>query len=149
MGGTTFASLKRLGKDDEKAAEPVASVLPGVVGQQVMSLDVLNDAVEKKSTYQKECFMSDTSNRGFASMDDEKQREIASKGGKAAHEKGTAHEFTPEEAREAGRKGGESVSEDREHMSEIGKKGGETISKDREHMSDIGREGGKQSHKED
>lgn len=49
----------------------------------------------------------DTSNRGFASMDPEKQREIASKGGKAAHEKGTAHEFTSEEAREAGRKGGE------------------------------------------
>lgn len=93
--------------------------------------------------------MSDTSNRGFASMDDEKQREIASKGGKAAHEKGTAHEFTSDEAREAGRKGGETVSEDREHMSEIGKKGGETISKDREHMSDIGREGGKQSHKND
>src|SRR5579871_241723 len=51
-------------------------------------------------------FMSDTSNRGFASMDEEKQREIASKGGKAAHQKGTAHEFTAEEAREAGRKGG-------------------------------------------
>lgn len=47
-----------------------------------------------------------TSNRGFASMDEEKQREIASKGGKAAHEKGTAHEWTSEEAREAGRKGG-------------------------------------------
>ncbi len=48
-----------------------------------------------------------TSKRGFASMDSEKQRRIASKGGRAAHEKGTAHEFTPEEAREAGRKGGE------------------------------------------
>ncbi len=48
-----------------------------------------------------------TSKRGFASMDAEKQRRIASKGGRAAHEKGTAHEFTPEEAREAGRKGGE------------------------------------------
>jgi general stress protein YciG len=48
-----------------------------------------------------------TSNRGFASMDPEEQRKIASKGGKAAHEKGTAHEFTSEEAREAGRKGGE------------------------------------------
>ncbi|HEY9748447.1 MAG TPA: KGG domain-containing protein [Allocoleopsis sp.] len=70
--------------------------------------------------------MSDTSNRGFASMDEEKQREIASEGGKAAHEKGTAHEFTPEEAREAGKKGGEAVSQDREHMSEIGKKGGES-----------------------
>src|SRR5262245_11426171 len=45
--------------------------------------------------------------RGFAGMDREKQREIASKGGKAAHEKGTAHEFTPEEARVAGRKGGQ------------------------------------------
>ncbi len=47
------------------------------------------------------------SNRGFASMDPERQREIASQGGKAAHEKGTAHEFTSEEAREAGRKGGQ------------------------------------------
>ena len=45
-------------------------------------------------------------NRGFASMDRAKQREIASKGGKAAHQKGTAHEWTSEEARDAGRKGG-------------------------------------------
>jgi uncharacterized protein len=44
--------------------------------------------------------------RGFASMDKAKQREIASKGGKAAHQKGTAHEWTPDEARDAGRKGG-------------------------------------------
>ena len=44
--------------------------------------------------------------RGFASMDRSKQKEIASKGGKAAHQKGTAHEWTSEEAREAGRKGG-------------------------------------------
>ena len=44
--------------------------------------------------------------RGFASMDRHKQKEIASKGGKAAHQKGTAHEWTSEEAREAGRKGG-------------------------------------------
>jgi general stress protein YciG len=44
--------------------------------------------------------------RGFASMDRHKQREIASKGGKAAHVKGTAHEWSSEEAREAGRKGG-------------------------------------------
>ena len=47
-----------------------------------------------------------TEDRGFASMDRNKQREIASKGGKAAHQKGTAHEWTCEEAREAGRKGG-------------------------------------------
>jgi len=63
--------------------------------------------------------------RGFAGMDEQKQREIASKGGRAAHEQGAAHEFTSEEAREAGRKGGEEVSKDREHMSEIGQKGGE------------------------
>ncbi|MBD1910933.1 MULTISPECIES: KGG domain-containing protein [unclassified Leptolyngbya] len=66
-----------------------------------------------------------TDQRGFASMDPEKQKEIASKGGKVAHEKGTAHEFTSEEAREAGRKGGEKVSQNREHMSRIGRKGGE------------------------
>lgn len=45
--------------------------------------------------------------RGFASMSAEKQREIASKGGRAAHQKGTAHEWTSEEARTAGRKGGQ------------------------------------------
>ena len=45
--------------------------------------------------------------RGFASMSPERQREIASKGGRAAHEKGTAHEWTPEEARRACRKGGQ------------------------------------------
>ena len=45
--------------------------------------------------------------RGFASMSPERQREIASKGGRAAHEKGTAHEWTAEEARRAGRKGGQ------------------------------------------
>ena len=47
-----------------------------------------------------------TEDRGFASMERTKQRDIARKGGKAAHQKGTAHEWTSEEAREAGRKGG-------------------------------------------
>lgn len=47
-----------------------------------------------------------SSNRGFAAMDPQKQRQIASMGGKAAHAKGAAHEFTSAEAREAGRKGG-------------------------------------------
>jgi len=65
-----------------------------------------------------------TSKRGFASMDPTKQREIASKGGRAAHAKGTAHEFTSDEARVAGRKGGEAVSRDRAHMSAIGREGG-------------------------
>src|SRR5258708_33964827 len=68
--------------------------------------------------------MPGTSNRGFASMDEAKQREIVSKGGRAAHLKGTAHEFTTDEARAAGRKGGETVSRDRHHMAEIGRKGG-------------------------
>lgn len=68
--------------------------------------------------------MASTSKRGFASMDPSKQREIASKGGKAAHAKGTAHEFTSDEARVAGRKGGEAVSRDRAHMSAIGREGG-------------------------
>ena len=68
---------------------------------------------------------SKRSGRGFAGMDSERQRQIASEGGRAAHEKGTAHEFTPDEARAAGRKGGEAVSQDRQHMSEIGRKGGE------------------------
>ena len=44
--------------------------------------------------------------RGFASMSPEKQREIASKGGRAAHQKGTAHRWSSDEARTAGRKGG-------------------------------------------
>ncbi len=61
---------------------------------------------------------------GFAGMDREKQREIARRGGRAAHQKGTAHEFTADEARAAGRKGGVSVSRDREHMSRIGRAGG-------------------------
>jgi hypothetical protein len=69
---------------------------------------------------------SGTQNRGFASMDRERQREIARKGGKAAHEKGTAHEFTADEARAAGRKGGERVSSDRAHMSRIGRIGGKS-----------------------
>jgi uncharacterized protein len=53
------------------------------------------------------------SKRGFSSMDPQKQREIASKGGKAAHQKGTAHEFTSEEARVAGKKGGAASRERR------------------------------------
>ena len=62
--------------------------------------------------------------RGFASMDRVKQREIASKGGKAAHQKGTAHEWTSEEAREAGRKGGMASHRRRKEMMDQG--GGES-----------------------
>lgn len=58
--------------------------------------------------------------RGFASMDRAKQREIASKGGKAAHQKGTAHEWTSEEARDAGRKGGIASHQRRREMQSQG-----------------------------
>ena len=60
----------------------------------------MNDAPNGRLSERKE-------RRGFASMTPEKQREIASKGGRAAHQKGTAHEWTSEEARSAGRKGGQ------------------------------------------
>lgn len=59
-------------------------------------------------------------------MDEERRREVARMGGRAAHQKGTAHEFSSEEAREAGRKGGRAVSQNREHMSAIGREGGES-----------------------
>lgn len=72
-----------------------------------------------------------TSNRGFASMDPEKQREIAAEGGRAAHASGNAHEFTSEEAREAGSKGGKAAHQsgnahefDSEEAREAGAKGG-------------------------
>ncbi|MEN9819099.1 MAG: hypothetical protein RLZ32_3003, partial [Gemmatimonadota bacterium] len=65
--------------------------------------------------------MTGKSRRGFASMDPARQREIASKGGRAAHEKGTAHEWSSDEARAAGRKGGVVVSKDRAHMAAIGR----------------------------
>ena len=52
---------------------------------------------------------NNTHNRGFASMSPDKQRSIASKGGRAAHQKGTAHEWSSEEAKEAGRKGGKAT----------------------------------------
>ncbi|HFK2920952.1 TPA: KGG domain-containing protein [Stenotrophomonas maltophilia] len=65
-----------------------------------------------------------TSQRGFASMDQDKQRAIAAKGGRAAHASGNAHEFSPAEARVAGRKGGQAISRDRQHMAAIGREGG-------------------------
>lgn len=82
---------------------------------------------------------------GFGRMDPERQREIASMGGRAAHRSGNAHEFSSTEARAAGRKGGEAVSRDRSHMSTIGRKGGEAVSGNRDHMAAIGRRGGEAS----
>ena len=80
--------------------------------------------------------------RGFASMDRAKQREIASKGGKAAHQKGTAHEWTSEEARDAGRKGGiASHRRRREQMSPTGESGNESVDGDvtNTDMTDVNR----------
>ena len=64
------------------------------------------------------------SRRGFAGMDPEKQRLIAAAGGRAAHERGTAHEYDSAEAKAAGTKGGRAVSQNRAHMAEIGRRGG-------------------------
>ena len=75
------------------------------------------------------------SNRGFASMDPQRQREIASEGGRAAHEKGTAHEFTSEEAREAGRKGGMARSANRRKAMESGSSHGNSGSSGGSHSS--------------
>jgi uncharacterized protein len=76
-----------------------------------------------------------TSNRGFASMSREQQREIARKGGQAVS-RNKAHMAA------IGSRGGEAVSRNRGHMAAIGRKGGEAVSRDREHMARIGRKGG-------
>ena len=62
--------------------------------------------------------------RGFAGMTPDKKRRIASLGGQTAHRRGVAHQFTKEEARAAGKKGGYRVSQDRAHMVAIGRQGG-------------------------
>lgn len=84
---------------------------------------------------------SGTSNRGFAAMSPEKQKQIASEGGRAAHRQGVAHEWNSDEARKAGRKGGQIVSQNREHMSEIGRRGGQSSggrrSRNQQNESDI------------
>ncbi len=82
---------------------------------------------------------SSGSKRGFASMDEDRRREIASKGGKAAHEKGTAHEFDSEEAREAGRAAHEKGTAhefDSEEAREAGRKGGKSRGKGGPHDAD-------------
>lgn len=67
-----------------------------------------------------------TANRGFAAMSPERQKQIASEGGRAAHKQGVAHEWNSDEARMAGKKGGQIVSQNREHMSQIGRRGGQS-----------------------
>ena len=88
-------------------AEPNTSpyVVRGQAGQQREL--TMNEAVKGREPGERPEPGARKERRGFASMSPEKQREIASKGGRAAHQKGTAHEWTSEEARSAGRKGGQ------------------------------------------
>src|SRR5437867_12627272 len=88
--------------------------------------------------------MAGNARRGFALMDPQRQKEIARKGGRAAHEKGTAHQFTPDEARAAGRKGGMVVSQHREHMVEIGRSGGRARRRRRTEPGGFARPGSEQ-----
>jgi uncharacterized protein len=75
--------------------------------------------------------MAERSNRGFAALDPVKRAEIASRGGKAAHALGRAHEWGPDEARAAGSAGGKKVAADRAHMAEIGRMGGQARGRNR------------------
>ncbi|HET9111421.1 MAG TPA: KGG domain-containing protein [Ktedonobacterales bacterium] len=97
--------------------------------------------------------MSDYERRGFASMDEQRRREIASEGGKASHQRGKAHEFSSDEARMAGRKGGQIAHQrgkahvfNSDEARMAGRKGGFEVSRNREHMSAIGRKGGEHAH---
>ena len=97
-----------------------------------------------------------TSNRGFASMDPQRQREIASEGGRASHQSGNAHEFTSEEAREAGRKShggqGSSGGGSASGSGGRGSSGGSSASSSnntRGGSSEQHAEAGRQSHKND
>ncbi len=83
----------------------------------------------------------ESSGRGFAGMDEEKQREIASKGGKAAYEKGTAHEFTSEEAAGAGRKGSQARGGSSSDSESVGGRG--FAGMDKEKQREVARKGGK------
>lgn len=71
--------------------------------------------------------MTEKARRGFRAMDPEAQRNIASKGGTAAHKYGVAHSYSSEEARQAGRVGGAVVAADRGHMADIGRKGARSM----------------------
>ena len=95
----------------------------------------MSRGVESNDSSRDETGGRKTANRGFAAMDPEKQRRIASEGGRAAHRQGVAHEWSRDEAKEAGRKGGQIVSRNREHMSEIGRKGGQSSGQRRQRNS--------------
>jgi general stress protein YciG len=86
-------------QDPPAEPDPAPYVVRGRQAGQMIESRIMNEAAKGPGERKER--------RGFASMSPEKQREIASKGGRAAHQKGTAHEWTSEEARSAGRKGGQ------------------------------------------
>ena len=104
-----------------------------------------NNQGNKQSDKDSDKKQSDTSNRGFASMDPEKQREIAAEGGRAAHASGHAHEFTSKEAREAGRMshGGGNQQSDSDRGSRSSSGAGKQSESDRNASG--GKSGGAQS----
>jgi uncharacterized protein len=75
--------------------------------------------------------MADKRKQGFAAMDPERRREVARRGGQATHRLGKAHQFTPEQARAAGKKGGRAVSRDRTHTAKIGYRGAVSLRRQR------------------
>jgi general stress protein YciG len=83
--------------------------------------------------------------KGFGAMAEERRKQAASAGGKAAHRDGKAHHFTSEQAREAGRKGGVTVAQRPGHMADIGRRGGIAVAKNAEHMRRISSLGGQAS----
>jgi len=95
-----------------------------------MSIEIPAEAAAEQSTPAR------PPRRGFAAMDQNQQRQIASLGGRTAHQRGQAHEFTSEEARQAGRKGGEAVSRDRDYMADIGRRGAAVRSQKRQKQAE-------------
>lgn len=114
-------------RDENQGREDQSNLRFGSMdNQQQQEVSRMADTASEDGRSNSESERGSRSNRGFAAMDPGKQKEIASEGGRAAHRQGVAHEWSSDEAREAGRKGGQIVSRNREHMSEIGRRGGQS-----------------------
>jgi general stress protein YciG len=85
--------------------------------------------------------MTDKRKRGFAAMDPETHRQVARRGGRTAHGRGTAYTFTQEDRRKGGERGGRAVSRDSAYMAEIGRKGGEKSRKVRDKPKEPNKKG--------
>ena len=109
-------------QDPPAEPDPAPYVVRRMNGTDQIESRTMSDAVKQGERKER---------RGFASMSPEKQREIASKGGRAAHQKGTAHEWTSEEARSAGRKGGQISRGGRGRLVESQQPAGATPSEER------------------